>query len=45
MQYAQLIGGRGLLKLDRLTVEQVGVLALGEQMIEFFALCQQLIAH
>ena len=37
MQYAQLIGGRGLLKLDRLTVEQVGVLALGEQMIEFFA--------
>ena len=44
MQYAQLIGGRGLLKLDRLTVEQVGFLALCEQMIEFFALCQQLIA-
>ena len=44
MQYAQLIGGRGLLKLDRLTVEQVGFLALCEQMIEFFTLCQQLIA-
>ena len=45
MQYAQLIGGGGLLELDRLTVEQVGFLALGKQMIEFFALCQQLIAN
>ena len=44
MEYTQLVGGRGLLKLDRLTVEQVGFLALGEQLIEFFALRQQLVA-
>ena len=40
MKYTQLVGGRSLLKLDRLTVEQVGFLALGEQLIEFFALGQ-----
>ena len=45
MQYAQLIGSGGLLELDRLTVEQVGFLSLGKQMIELFALCQQLIAN
>ena len=45
MKYTQLVGGRSLLKLDRLTVEQVGFLAQGEQLIEFFALGQQLIAN
>lgn len=44
MEYTQLVGGRGLLKLDRLAVEQVGFLALGEQLIERAALRQQLVA-
>ena len=45
MKDAQLVGGRGLLKLDRLAIERIGLLALEQQLVECLALAQQLVAN
>ena len=43
MEYTQLVGGGGLLQLDRLAIEHIGLLATDQQLIERCALSQQLV--